>query len=75
MVISTRRTSCGGNLSIRDMASRLLVAGIPGGLCIPIRYHACNMATPRRFGFTGFVIYTTFFVELNPANPACAAAF
>jgi hypothetical protein len=57
------------------MASRLLVAGIPGGLCIPIRYHACNMATPRRFGFTGFVIYTTFFVELNPANPACAAAF
>jgi hypothetical protein len=56
--------SCGGILSKRDMASLLLVAGIPGGLCIPIRYHACNIARPRRFGFTGFVIYTTFFVEL-----------
>jgi hypothetical protein len=49
--------------------SILITAGLSSGLCFLVRFHACNMARPRRFGFTGFVICTTFFVELIVHNP------
>jgi len=55
---------CGGILNMRGLLLVPNSAGVAGGGWILVRSHVRNMAAARRFGFTGFVFYSTFFVEL-----------